>query len=423
MALDTGPMGSTYSGPDIATGGDVYSRAKPAPDPVTVESLVFAPGRTFGEGMKAGREFLGLDIQRVADATKIRSQYLTALEAMDISKLPSRPFILGYVRAYAQVLDIDEDQAVARFRQDAPDPNEPLRAPVGVPKTADPRFGLLGAAAGVVIAAIVIWNVAQRAMTEHDPNPVKGTVATVADPMTGPVQLGEALPAPQESTLPDPYITPGLAPEITGVDPAPAKVGPLRAPVEARRFVAKGPILGAPATQSQIVVQAQRSVSLIARAADGKVFFAQQLKTGEAYRTPMTPGLVIDVSSPEAIDVFVGGVFVGNLTEPVTSLSAIVKAAPPPPIPAAPPVAPPAAPVSAAPSPNPVQRPAPSSPAKPTSPAAVQRPTPSVAAPPASAAAAPTPKPTTPTTTTTTPAPTTTPAAEADAPTALAPAH
>jgi cytoskeletal protein RodZ len=365
-------MGSTFNGADVAAGGDPYAGVEPDADPVTVESLVFAPGQTFGEGLKAGREFLGLDLQSVADATKIRSHYLAALEAMDLAQLPSRPFILGYVRAYARVLGVDDEQAIARFRQDAPDPDEPLRAPVGVPKTADPRFGLLGAAAGVVIAAIVVWNVAQRAMAEHDPNPSKGAVATVADPAGGPVQIGEALPPPQESTLPDPYITPGLAAEVTGVETAPVDVGPLRPPLEARTFIAKGTIHGAPATQSQIVIQAQRSVSLVARGGDGKVYFAQQLKGGEAYRAPMLPGLLIDVSSPEAMEVFVGGALVGTLTEPVTPLSAITRAAPPPPLPAPAPVATPAraAPVttqqatpSAAPAAAPAPRPAATRPA------------------------------------------------------------
>ena len=121
MALDTGPMGSTFNGADVAAGGDPYAGVEPDADPVTVESLVFAPGQTFGEGLKAGREFLGLDLQSVADATKIRSHYLAALEAMDLAQLPSRPFILGYVRAYARVLGVDDEQAIARFRQDAPD--------------------------------------------------------------------------------------------------------------------------------------------------------------------------------------------------------------------------------------------------------------------------------------------------------------
>jgi cytoskeletal protein RodZ len=409
-------MGSILTGADGATGLDAYSRVEADSDPVTVESLVFASGQTFGEGLRAGREFLGLDLQTVADATKIRSHYLSALEAMDLSQLPSRPFILGYVRAYARVLEVDEERAVARFRQDAPDPDEPLRAPVGVPKTADPRFGLLGAAAGIVIAAIVVWNVAQRAMAEHDPNPSKGAAATIADTPTGPVQLGEALPPPQESTLPDPYVTPGLAPEVTGVEAAPVKVGPLRPPLEARAFAAKGAIHGAPATQSQIVIQAQRSVSLVARGGDGKVYFAQQLKGGEAYRVPMLPGLLIDVSSPEAMEVFVGGALAGTLTEPVTPLSAIVKAAPPPP------PAPVAAPAAA-----PVAGPSASAPAATTqqsSPATATAPAPRPAAKPA--ATAPAPKPARAPSRTyarvpqeTTPAPT----SAATAPSALAPAQ
>lgn len=345
MALDTGPMDSAFNGPHMSAGPDLFPRPLPAAAVVTVESLAFAPGVTFGAGLKAARQFLGLELRHVADATKIRSQYLDALEAMDLGQLPSRPFILGYVRAYARVLGLDEDQAIVRFRQDAPDPNEPLRAPVGVPKEADPRFGLLGAAAGIVIVAIVAWNVAQRAMTEHDTHPAKEAAATVADTATGPVQLGKALPVPQESTLPDPYITPGLAPAVTGVDPVPVQSGPIEPPAEVRAFVTAGAVYGASAAQSQILIQAQRGGSLIARSGDGKVYFAQQLKGGEAYRVPMLPGLLIDVSSPHAMDVFVGGVLAGNLVQPVTPLSALSKLVPPPPPPAtlAPPVQPSAA--------------------------------------------------------------------------------
>ena len=114
MALDTGPMGSTFDGADIATGVDAYSRAQPDAEPVTVESLVFAPGQTLGEGLRAAREFLGLDLQSVADATKIRGQYLSALEAMDLGRtLPDHQGsvalldVLQYLDPPAQVRLLD----------------------------------------------------------------------------------------------------------------------------------------------------------------------------------------------------------------------------------------------------------------------------------------------------------------------------
>lgn len=331
MALDTGSSGSAFDGAQAASGADLYSDSGADAPRLSVEALAFAPGVHFGAGLKAARESLGFDLARIADATKIRRHYLASLEAMDLAQLPSRPFILGYVRAYARVLGLDEERAIARFRQDAPDPNEPLRAPVGVSKIADPRFGLLAAAAGMVIAAIVVWNVAQRAMAKHEADPATEAATMVPDFSSGPVTLGEPLPPPQESTLPDPYITPGLSGEVTGVQPAAPPTGPLEAPKEVRPFVAKGGVYGADAANSQIVIQARRSGALIARGGDGKVYFAQQLQAGEAYRAPMLPGLVIDVSSPQIMDVFIAGVLAGNLVQPITPLSALAKALPPPP--------------------------------------------------------------------------------------------
>lgn len=329
-------MGSAFDGGDqTAAVKSLFANAgipdgEAADTVVNVETLAFASGASFGAGLKAAREFLGLSLQDVADATKIRGQYLASLEAMDLAQLPSRPFTLGYVRAYARVLGLDEDKAIAHFRMDAPDPNEPLRAPVGVPKVGDPRLGFLFTGAALVVAAIVAWNIVQHVMAKHSPLPKDELpiVATVPDAQTAPVQLGEALPVPVESTIPDPYVTPGLS-GVTGVPEAPVNTGPLKPATEARRFATRSAIFGAPAEQSQLLIQAQRSVSLVARGGDGKVYFAQQLGAGEAYRVPMLSGLLIDVSSPEAMEVYVGGMLAGTLAHPVTPLSSLPKAAPP----------------------------------------------------------------------------------------------
>jgi cytoskeleton protein RodZ len=288
----------------------------------TVESLAFAQGAPFGSGLKAAREFLGLSLQDVADITKIRKAYLAALETMAIDQLPSRPFAIGYVRAYARALGIDEDQAIVRFKEDAPDKAEPLRAPVGVAKERDPRLALLLIAGAIVLAAIVIWNVAQRAMRNHDvPSVMVAAAPAPAAPAStepaGPVELGQALPPPVEASIPEPYVTPGLP----GAAPTTAD-----APTGPRQLGAKAQIYGAsPNEASAVTLQAARSVTMVIKTADGKPFFAKQLLAGESFRAPNVPGLSVDVSSPEAVDVFVGGEYKGVLSAPVTSLSALMR--------------------------------------------------------------------------------------------------
>jgi len=60
-----------------------------------------------GAALKAAREARGLSLRDVAEATRIRQSYVEALEAMRLEELPSRPFTIGYVRAYAGLLGLD----------------------------------------------------------------------------------------------------------------------------------------------------------------------------------------------------------------------------------------------------------------------------------------------------------------------------
>ncbi len=53
---------------------------------------------SFGSSLRGIREAKGIDLNDVADRTKIRKDYLEAIEAEDFSRLPSAVFVCGYVR-------------------------------------------------------------------------------------------------------------------------------------------------------------------------------------------------------------------------------------------------------------------------------------------------------------------------------------
>jgi cytoskeletal protein RodZ len=276
------------------------------------------------------REFRGLDLADLALSTRIRRQYLLAVEEMRVDQLPSRPFAIGYVRAYADALGLDTEQAVMRFRRDAPENEQPLHAPVGVSRERDPRLVLVGICGAIVVTGIVLWNVAQRAMIMAAPPP-----PVIADsgpaPKTpsggdqGPVKLGAPLPPPQESTTPKPYVTPGLEQQLSSVnDTAASAAGQLTeaqaaaagvqavAPVGSP-FTPGGTVFGVSAQQPAVILQARRAASITIHGADGSVYFARLLSAGQAYRAPLIKGLTIDVSQPDAFDLFVGGVLKGPM--------------------------------------------------------------------------------------------------------------
>jgi len=329
MPLDTARVTDDL---DVLLGNDaVDARANPMNDGYgpMVDS---AP--TLGAALKAAREFQGLDLEDLAQSTRIRKNYLSALEDMRMEDLPSRPFTLGYVRSYAKVLGLDPDAAVARFRIDAPEEDQALRAPVGVRRERDPRLSLFVGAGVIVVIGVVLWNVAQHQINADGstkaptPQIAQSVAKAVALPPSaapsGPIHVDPSLPAPAESTTPTPYVTPGL-PEASGTSSAPpisvAAPTPDANPGLATPFVAKGAVYGAPPGAATIILQATKAASLVIHGGDGAVYFAKELAPGEAYRAPMLKGITVDVSEPQAFNYYVGGLLKGQLSTPDTPLS------------------------------------------------------------------------------------------------------
>src|SRR5512144_1867288 len=72
--------------------------------------------QTIGQRLKAEREEQRLTLEKVFEATRIRIQYLQALEADDHSVMPSSVHARGYLRNYAAYLGLDVDQMLDDLR-------------------------------------------------------------------------------------------------------------------------------------------------------------------------------------------------------------------------------------------------------------------------------------------------------------------
>lgn len=308
-------------------------------EPVRHEAPTLEDGHDLGSALRAIREFHGVSLQDLADATRIRQSYLAALEDMRIDELPSRPFAIGYVKAYARQLGIDQDEAVQRFRQDVPDHEEGvLRAPVGVRKQRDPRLGVILALGVLIVAAIALWNVAQRGITATKPKPTTTAEAVLppAPPTSGPLEVGEPLPAPVESTVPPPYETPGMADAAAGDGSADAAdaAAKIRAAEAAKAQPAgparplgsplrvQGPILGSPT--GAVVVQAIKGGTFEIVRADGSFYDVEVLTAGQAYRLPMNESLSLRVTDPSNFAVYLNGGYKGALPGPSSTLKSLL---------------------------------------------------------------------------------------------------
>lgn len=322
MALDTGTVPDEF-------------RAHPDwKDPVP--SITDAA--TLGDGLRKARELSGKSLAELAAGTRVHERYLRALEENNISGLPSRVFAIGYVRAYAGALGLDEQLAVERYKRETPDGSVPLQAPTGVAFEEVRRYSPRIVGVVLLLALAVIgWNVFQRVSLIRAPQPsdiveVPESWSLGAIPgQTGDGQsllrVGAPLPAPPDQTTPALYITPGLEAQLTGIDPADpdavaaaAAAAAVTAPPVQAAFNPRGAIYGVSATASQVVLQARKAGALVVRMADGRVLFARQLAAGEAWRAPAGVAATIDVSDPAAFDVYLNGEHGGPLTAVLTPL-------------------------------------------------------------------------------------------------------
>lgn len=74
--------------------------------------------KTVGEILKEQRLEANLSLQDLAKESRIRVEYLEALEKNDFAKLPAATFVKGYIKIYSRILGFDFQPIIALLRRD-----------------------------------------------------------------------------------------------------------------------------------------------------------------------------------------------------------------------------------------------------------------------------------------------------------------
>lgn len=317
MALDTGDFTEERIAPYT---DDQIAALRPV-------RVVLDETGNVGAALRAARERLGLAEDDIAQFTRVRAAYIAAIEAFDFDALPARPFVVGYVRAYAVALGLEPEAVVARFHAEAPKVDCKLRPPGGMSHDAFASMRRLLVVGAVVVVAVLVWNLARRAeLRAAEPTSVRLISPARAAASVGPAQIGAPLPTPPEATTPPVYQTPGLATVAVstaashGASGGAAGGGLTDGVPGNARFTPAGTVYGAAGAGADVVLQARKSTSLIVRGPGGAVYFARLLTPGEAWRGSALAGLTADVAEPSSTEVFVGGASLGRLTQSQTPL-------------------------------------------------------------------------------------------------------
>jgi cytoskeletal protein RodZ len=86
-----------------------------------------------GDVLKEARSKRGLSLEEVAASTHIRLEYLKGIEQSDFSKIPSEIYVRGYLKSYAEILGLDEDEILALYCEEKGDKDEECVEEVQLP--------------------------------------------------------------------------------------------------------------------------------------------------------------------------------------------------------------------------------------------------------------------------------------------------
>jgi cytoskeleton protein RodZ len=213
---------------------------------------------SLGSYLRQVRERQQVSLQDIAAATKIQLKFLEALENDAYERLPATPFVVGFLRAYAQYCAIDPKEVLTAYRSlhRTPEPPEVVLRPVTTPTPSPQRWPLvrLGVFLAVfgLIAGLVVHELRRGQQTRstvasfpavlpETPEDTAGATPPAA-PATVAVPGGQTSPAGSSRPAQGPGLTTLGSSEAAALPPASPTPGTSKAG-EARSTVGPGSLV------------------------------------------------------------------------------------------------------------------------------------------------------------------------------------
>lgn len=247
----------------------------------TVSILLRMP--SVGETLRRERERRGLVLERISLETKISLKLLEAIEADQFERLPGGVLTRSFVRQYARVLGLEEDEIGNQLRQQL---HEPALDVAPRPGRAAPPLSIVGERLGF-----------QNSSTRGRAIPALALLVVMMLACAGIYALWQ-----NRSTIPTAARTRPLAPAAA---PAPAP-----APLQ-QDLLGTAPNTAAPGTIT--VVLAAGEDTWISVMADGKQVFAGTLRTSQSRTVDATGKIRITTGNAGGLEVSFNGKPVGPL--------------------------------------------------------------------------------------------------------------
>jgi cytoskeleton protein RodZ len=251
----------------------------------------------FGASFRKARESSGLPLDRIAADTRISSRFLTAIENEDFHLLPGGVFNRGFIRAYAERVGIDPDQALADYDRLSIAVEEPVEELRNVERASMRRSerNLYPIAAGILALLVVVFYFVTRnsATGSASETPAPAAVAKSAPPVTAPE------PPPIEEPA-APTTAEAQAP-ATVQTPAPVSTPPATTPP------ARTAPPATPATGALVLDVTVKELTWMKIATDGNIIVSDNLPAGTTQHVTATTKIDITIGNAGGASLKING--------------------------------------------------------------------------------------------------------------------
>lgn len=133
---------------------------------------------SLGGYLRQERELRHVSLQDISAATKVQLTFLQALERNDYDRLPPAPFVVGFLRAYAQCLNLHPEAIIAVYHQlyGASERLHGHQLPVAYQVERSRAIGWKGI--GVIVAVMVLLAGFTWRVLRLDPEPRSGSISS-----------------------------------------------------------------------------------------------------------------------------------------------------------------------------------------------------------------------------------------------------
>ena len=252
-----------------------------------------------GIALRDARVARNLSLAEVSALLRIREAHLEAIELEDFEQLPGNVYVIGFIRTYAQYLELNESDMIMRFK--AASVESGMADMVFEEEEETEQISGALKISLLVVGALVVYVLWLVAGTQNDGITVSAVVQTPAAQVQAP-----AAPTQPAVVADEAAAASAAAVETPATPRAPDGAAPAAATIEGPVDVKpNAQLIDTTPASSKVEIRATRRTWMRLENAQGRVLFSSVIDEGEGFELPDDMDYILATRDAGALTYFV----------------------------------------------------------------------------------------------------------------------